>query len=130
MTSEQAGVNLSNPITFGRGREKARQTNNAYLTLVTPGDSFEHRDKNYTGNNSHLANCGFHICNRNPAQLLTASNRCSHFLQASFSQTPCDRVQIQWEVPEVTSENCNSVAFVPSKFGRPAAFLWVQSLNS
>lgn len=45
MTSEQAGVNLSNPITFGRGREKARETDNAYLPLVTPGDSSEYKDK-------------------------------------------------------------------------------------
>lgn len=45
MTSKRARVNLSNPITFGRGREKARQTDNAYLILLTSGDSFEHRDK-------------------------------------------------------------------------------------
>lgn len=44
MTSGQAGVNLCSPITFGRGRE-TRQTDNAYFTLVTPGDSFEHGDK-------------------------------------------------------------------------------------
>jgi len=45
LTPERAGVNLSNPVTFGKGREKARQTDNAYLSLVTPGDSFERRDK-------------------------------------------------------------------------------------
>lgn len=42
MTSEQVGVNLHSPITFGRGREKTRQTDNAYFTLVTPGESFKH----------------------------------------------------------------------------------------
>lgn len=45
MISEQAGVNLRSLVTFGRGRDKTRQTDNAYFTLVTPGDSFEHRDK-------------------------------------------------------------------------------------
>lgn len=106
MTSEQAGVNLHNPITFGRGKEKTRQTDNAYFTLVTPGDSFEHCDKTIQSM-ILISQTGYHICNRNPAQLSTPSNPCSHFLQVSFSQTLFDRAQIEWQVPKVASKNCN-----------------------
>lgn len=117
MTSEQAEVNLGNPIIFGRGREKARQIGNKYLTLVTTVIALNIEMKLYS-QQFYLENCSYHICNRNPAQLLADSNCSSYFLQVPFSQTPCDKMQIPRDLPKVTS-----VAFVLSQFARTAVFL-------
>lgn len=130
MTSKQAGVNLCSPITFGRGREKTRQTENAYFTLLTPGDSFEHRDKKTQPTiliSQMVATTFATGILLSFQQLLTLA---LIFSKCYFHRLPCDRVQIQWEVLKVTSKNCNSVAFAPPEFGRNAALLWAQSLNS